>query len=64
MNSASLRTWDLQRQEDAGKEVGDIFRAGRAYDVVVLSPEWVRHSFSDIANLPIDTPSDGNAVAL
>jgi Cu/Ag efflux pump CusA len=43
----------------AGEEVGDIFRAGKAYDVVVWSPERSRHSFSDIENLPIDLPSGG-----
>jgi Cu/Ag efflux pump CusA len=57
-----LKPGDVRRDAAtlvAGEEVGDIFRAGRAYDVVVWSPEWVRHSFSDIANLPIDTPSGG-----
>src|SRR5207247_6790375 len=44
----------------AGEGVGDIFRAGRAYDVVVWSPERTRHSFSDIENLPIDLPSGGH----
>src|SRR5262249_58110838 len=44
----------------AGEEVGDIFRAGKAYDTVVWSPPQTRHSFSDIENLPIDLPSGGH----
>ena len=57
-----LKPGDVRRDAAtlvAGEEVGDIFRAGRAYDTVVWSPESVRHSFTDIANLPIDTPSGG-----
>ncbi len=41
----------------AGEEVGDIFRAGRAYDVVVWSTPATRTSLTSIENLPIDTPS-------
>jgi Cu/Ag efflux pump CusA len=41
----------------AGEEVGDIFRGGRAYDVVVWSEPGVRDSVPDIENLLIDTPS-------
>src|SRR5262249_33774808 len=55
-----LKPGDVRRDAAtlvAGEEVGDIFRAGRAYDVVVWSPERTRHSFSDIENLPIDLPS-------
>jgi CzcA family heavy metal efflux pump len=57
-----LKPGDVRRDAAtlvAGEEVGDIFRAGRAYDTVVWSPESVRHSFTDIANLPIDTPARG-----
>jgi CzcA family heavy metal efflux pump len=57
-----LKPGDVRREAAtlvAGEEVGDIFRAGKAYDVVVWSPESTRHSFSDVANLPIDTPSGG-----
>jgi CzcA family heavy metal efflux pump len=57
-----LKPGDVRRDAAtlvAGEEVGDIFRAGRAYDTVVWSPESVRHSFTDIANLPIGTPSGG-----
>jgi CzcA family heavy metal efflux pump len=55
-----LKPGDVRRDAAtlvAGEEVGDIFRAGKAYDVVVWSPESVRHSFSNIENLPIDTPA-------
>jgi CzcA family heavy metal efflux pump len=55
-----LKPGDVRRDAAtlvAGEEVGDIFRAGKAYDVVVWSPQSARHSFSDIENLPIDTPS-------
>jgi len=41
----------------AGEEVGDIFRDGRAYDVMVWSVPEVRDSVPDVANLLIDTPS-------
>jgi CzcA family heavy metal efflux pump len=57
-----LKPGDVRRDAAtlvAGEEVGDIFRSGRAYDVVVWSPERIRHSFSDIENLPIDLPSGG-----
>jgi CzcA family heavy metal efflux pump len=57
-----LKPGDVRRDAAtlvAGEEVGDIFRAGKAYDVVVWSPERSRHSFSDIENLPIDLPSGG-----
>jgi Cu/Ag efflux pump CusA len=55
-----LKPGDVRRDAAtlvAGGEVGDIFRAGKAYDVVVWSPGSARHSFSDVENLPIDTPS-------
>jgi CzcA family heavy metal efflux pump len=41
----------------AGEEVGDIFRSGKAYDVVVWSTPQTRTSVQDIQNLKIDTPS-------
>jgi Cu/Ag efflux pump CusA len=41
----------------AGEEVGDIFRDGKAYDVVVWSTPETRDSVADIENLRIDTPS-------
>ena len=41
----------------AGEEVGDIFRAGKAYDVVVWSTVQTRNSVPDIENLLLDTPS-------
>jgi CzcA family heavy metal efflux pump len=47
----------------AGEEVGDIFRGGRAYDVVVWSEPESRDSVPDIENLMIDTPS-GDRVRL
>src|SRR5689334_15625305 len=58
-----LKPGDVRRDAAtlvAGEEVGDIFRAGQAYDVVVWSPERTRHSFTDIENLPIDLPSGGH----
>src|SRR5690348_13601028 len=57
-----LKPGDVRRDAAtlvAGEEVGDIFRAGKDYDVVVWSPNSVRHSFTDVENLPIDTPSAG-----
>jgi CzcA family heavy metal efflux pump len=55
-----LKPGDVRRDAAtlvAGEEVGDIFRAGKAYDTVVWSPDSVRHSFTDLEKLPIDTPS-------
>ena len=40
----------------AGEEVGDIFRAGRAYDVVVWSTPETRSNVTALEHLPIDTP--------
>ena len=58
-----LKPGDVRRDAAtlvAGEEVGDIFRAGKAYDVVVWSPDSVRNSFTDIKDLPIDLPSGGH----
>jgi CzcA family heavy metal efflux pump len=41
----------------AGEEVGDIFRNGKAYDVVVWSTPATRTSVTSVRQLPIDTPS-------
>jgi CzcA family heavy metal efflux pump len=41
----------------ASEEVGDIFRGGRAYDVVVWSVPAARDSVPDVQNLLIDTPA-------
>ena len=61
-----LKPGDIRRAAAtlvAGEEVGDIFRAGKAYDVVVWSPPATRANVTDIERLPIDTPS-GKQVAL
>ena len=53
-----LKPGDVRRDAAtlvAGEEVGDIFRAGKAYDVEVWSTDRDAHSVSDIENLPIDT---------
>jgi CzcA family heavy metal efflux pump len=47
----------------SSEEVGDIFRGARAYDVHVWSTPETRQNRTDIANLPIDTPS-GDRVRL
>jgi CzcA family heavy metal efflux pump len=47
----------------AGEEVGDIFRGGKAYDVVVWSTPQTRTSVQDIQNMRIDIPS-GKTVRL
>jgi Cu/Ag efflux pump CusA len=46
----------------AGEEVGDVFRDGKAYDVQVWSTPATRHSFTDIQQLPIDTPGGGHVL--
>ena len=61
-----LKPGDVRRAAStlvAGEEVGDIFRAGKAYDVVVWSTPPTRDDVSDIGSLPIDTPS-GKTVLL
>jgi Cu/Ag efflux pump CusA len=55
-----LKPGDVRRAAStmvAGEEVGDVFRAGRAYDTVVWSTPENRASVASIENLPIDTPS-------
>ena len=47
----------------ASEEVGDIFHGGKAYDVHVWTQHEFRDSFSDVENLPIDTPG-GDQVPL
>jgi CzcA family heavy metal efflux pump len=41
----------------ASEEVGDIFLGGKAYDVHVYSTPETRQSFTNIEQLPLDTPS-------
>ena len=43
----------------AGEEVGDMFQAGRAYDVHVWSTPQTRNNLAAIRALPIDTPRHG-----
>jgi CzcA family heavy metal efflux pump len=43
----------------AGEEVGDVFRKGKAYDVVVWSTPASRGSLTDIQRLQLDTPAGG-----
>jgi CzcA family heavy metal efflux pump len=47
----------------AGEEVGDVFRDGKAYDVVVWSTPATRASVTGIEQLPIDVP-DGRRIRL
>ncbi len=57
---AGLKPGDVRRAAStlvAGEEVGDIFRAGKAYDVVVWSTPATRNNVTAISELPIDTPS-------
>ena len=55
-----LKPGDVRRAAStlvAGEEVGDIFRAGRAYNVMVWSTPRTRANVAEIADLLIDTPS-------
>jgi len=45
------------------EEIGDIYRSGRTYDVIVTSTPETRRDLMAIQNLPIDTPS-GDRVPL
>jgi CzcA family heavy metal efflux pump len=61
-----LKPGDVRRAAStlvAGEEVGDIFREGKTYDVVVWSTPATRASVRSIGELPIDTPS-GSIVRL
>ncbi|MCW2569894.1 MAG: acriflavin resistance protein [Mycobacterium sp.] len=61
-----LKPGDVRRAAStlvAGEEVGDIFRAGKAYDTVVWSTPATRRNVASIGELPIDTPS-GRTVRL
>jgi CzcA family heavy metal efflux pump len=61
-----LKPGDVRRAAStlvAGEEVGDIFRAGKAYDTVVWSTPETRNNVAAISDLPIDTPS-GSVVRL
>jgi CzcA family heavy metal efflux pump len=56
----ALKPGDVRRAAAtlvAGEEVGDIFRAGKAYDVVVWSTPGTRNSIPAIEGLQLDTPS-------
>jgi len=44
----------------AGEEIGDIYRAGKAYDVNVWSTPETRNSLTDIENLLLNTPNGGH----
>jgi CzcA family heavy metal efflux pump len=43
----------------ASEEVGDLFRAGKAYDVHVWSTPEARNSLTSVRSLPIDAPGGG-----
>ena len=61
--TVGLKPGDVRRAAStllAGEEVGDIFREGKAYDVVVWSTPENRHSLTSVQNLPIDTPGGGS----
>jgi CzcA family heavy metal efflux pump len=55
-----LKPGDVRRSASrllAGEEAGDIFRAGKAYDIQVWSTPETRDTYTDIENLLFDTPS-------
>jgi CzcA family heavy metal efflux pump len=57
-----LKPGDVRRAAStmvAGEEVGDVFRAGKAYDTVVWTTPSTRSSVSAISELPINTASGG-----
>jgi CzcA family heavy metal efflux pump len=57
-----LKPGDIRRAAATwvtGEEVGDIFRAGKAYDVQVWSTPETRNSLTAIRRLLIDTPRSG-----
>jgi CzcA family heavy metal efflux pump len=44
----------------AGEEAGDLYAAGKAYDVQIWTPPEKRRSVTDLENLLIDTPAGGH----
>ncbi len=46
----------------SGEEVGDIFRDGKAYDVMVWTTPETRGSLTDIGRLLLDTPGGVTSV--
>jgi Cu/Ag efflux pump CusA len=57
-----LKPGDVRRAAStlmAGEEVGDLYRDGRAYDVMVWSEPETRQSLTGIKDLLIDTPNGG-----
>jgi len=61
-----LKPGDVRRAAGAllaSEEVGDVYGAGKTYNVAVWSTPQTRNSLSDIRKLPIDTPA-GGTVAL
>jgi Cu/Ag efflux pump CusA len=57
-----LKPGDVRRASAtmvAGEEVGDVFRDGKAYDIVVWSIPSARASVSSVQQLAIDTPAGG-----
>lgn len=46
----------------AGEEAGDLFVAGKAYDVQLWSTPETRTSVTDIENLPLDAPAGGQVL--
>ncbi|MBX6342358.1 MAG: efflux RND transporter permease subunit, partial [Thermomicrobiaceae bacterium] len=60
--SVGVKPGDVRRAAAtlvAGEEVGDIFKGGKTYDVVVWSPPAIRQNLDSVRNLLIDTPSGG-----
>jgi Cu/Ag efflux pump CusA len=58
-----LKPGDVRRASAtllSGEEVGDLFIAGKAYDVNVWSTPETRHSVDSVRDLPIDTPRGGH----
>jgi Cu/Ag efflux pump CusA len=57
-----LKPGDIRRAAAtllASEEVGDVFRAGKAYDTHVWSTAQTRRDYQSIRNLPIDAPRGG-----
>jgi Cu/Ag efflux pump CusA len=60
-----LKPGDIRRAAAtllASEEVGDVFRAGKAYDTHVWSTARTRRDYQSIRNLPIDSPRGGRVL--
>ena len=61
--SLGLSVEDVHRVIEAGiggQAIGQVFEGQRRFDIVVRYPEYDRHRFQDIMNIPVTLPNGGS----